>query len=114
MLVPLQTVNTFPDKRTAFPLKRTGCSVRVEYANEEKSLLSNFVKSFIFFVTDTSNINKIKEGKIDKWHKEIGCLYLDVDWENYDNIPADYFKIWSSEYGEIEITKVVALVAEWS
>lgn len=80
--------------------------------NEEKSLLSNFVKSFIFFVTDTSNINKIKEGKIDKWHKEIGCLYLDVDWENYDNIPADYFKIWSSEYGEIEITK--EMLIEWS
>lgn len=80
--------------------------------SEEKSSLSNFVKSFIFFVTDKDNIKDLKEGKIDKWQKKIGCLYLDVDWENYGDIPSDGYKIWSSEYGEIEITQ--KMLIEWS
>ena len=63
-------------------------------------------------MTDKDNIKDLKEGKIDKRQKKIGCLYLDVDWENYGDVPSDGYKIWSSEYGEIEITQ--KMLTEWS
>lgn len=83
-----------------------------EIYKEEKSSLANFIENLIFFVTDKSNISAIKEGEKDKWQKRLGCSYLEVNWEEYDDMYSDNYRIWTPEYHDFIITK--DMLIEWS
>lgn len=76
-----------------------------EIYEEELSLLASFVKALIFFVTEKSSIRGIKEGQKSMAQKRLGCYYLEVDWQEYEEALADDYRIWTPDYGDVVITK---------
>lgn len=72
---------------------------------EELSPLASFVKALIFFVTNEDNIKDIKEGQKSMAQKRLGCYYLEVNWQEYEDVLADDYRIWMPGYGDVVITK---------
>ncbi len=76
-----------------------------EIYHEELSPLASFVKALIFFVTNEDNIKDIKEGQKSMAQKRLGCYYLEVNWQEYEDVLADDYRIWMPGYGDVVITK---------
>lgn len=76
-----------------------------EIYKEELGPLASFVRRLIFFVTDEDNIRNIKEEQKSMAQKRLGCYYLEVDWQEYEDVIADDYRIWTPDYGDVVITK---------
>ncbi len=76
-----------------------------EIYKEELNPLASFVRALLFFVTDKNRIRDIKEGQKSMAQKRLGCYYLEVNWQEYEDVLADDYRIWTPDYGDVVITK---------